>query len=162
MIFGLPLEKFTLLHVGISLVAILSGLAVLAAMLGNRNLRVCTALFLATSLLTSVTGFLYPGAVDPARIVGVISLVALAAALVALYQRRLAGSWRIAYIVTAVLALYLNCFVAVTQAFGKVPALANLAPTQSSPVFLGAQAALLVAFLAAGVMAVARFHPKAG
>jgi hypothetical protein len=159
MMLGLSFETFTLLHVAISLVAIVAGLPVLLAMLQNRMAPGMTALFLGTTVLTSVTGFMFPSAtLLPSHIVGIISLVALFIAIVALYGFRLAGTWRTAYVVTAVLSLYLNVFVLVVQAFQKVAPLKALAPTQSELPFLVAQAVLLAAFGWAGFMAVRRFR----
>ena len=88
-----------------------------------------------------------------------ISLVVLALALWALYGAHLAGIWRGAYVVTAVFALYLNCFVGVVQAFQKVTVLHPLAPTGTEPPFLAAQAATLAAFVLLGFLATRRFHP---
>ncbi len=164
MILGLSLEAFTQLHVAISLVAILAGLVVVLAMIGGRHLRAVTALFLATTVLTSVTAFMFHSAkIGPPHIVGAISLVDLAIALYALYGRHLAGVWRPVYVVTAVLALYLNVFVLIAQAFQNLPALAILAPTQTEPPFLAAQAGALVLFIALGFLAVRGFRaaPKA-
>jgi len=116
-------------------------------------------LFLATTVLTSVTGFLFHfTSFGPPEIVGAISLVILAIALVALYPSHLAGVWRPVYVVTAVLAFYLNVFVLVVQGFQKVGVLHALAPTGSEPPFLVAQAVVLVAFVALGYLAVRRFH----
>ena len=110
-------------------------------------------------MLTSVTAFFFPStSFGPAQVVGVLSLVVLAAAIVALYFFRLAGPWRWIYIVGAVLALYLNVFVAVVQAFQKLPPLAALAPTQSEPPFLIAQLVVMAIFIVLGVVAVKRFH----
>jgi hypothetical protein len=159
MMLGLSFETFTLLHVAISLMAIVAGLPVLQAMLQNRIAAGVTALFLITTVLTSVTGFMFPsGALLPSHIVGIISLVALAIAIVALYGFRLAGIWRPVYVVTAVLSLYLNVFVLVVQAFQKVAPLKALAPTQSELPFLIVQVALLAAFGYAGFLAVRRFR----
>ena len=97
---------------------------------------------------------------DPARVLGTISLLALAAAVIALYVRRLAGFWRWVYVVDAMLALYLNCFVGVVQAFQKLPFLEPLAPTQSEPPFQVTQAVVLVLFIALGILAARRFHPE--
>jgi hypothetical protein len=160
MILGLSVEAFTTLHVIISLVAIATGLVVLFAMIGNRRLDGLTGFFLATTILTSVTGFFFHSkAIGPPHIVGVISLVVLAVSLLALYGRRLAGIWRPAYVATVVLALYLNAFVGVVQAFQKVPFLNPLAPTGSEPPFIAAQGATLVVFVILGVLAVRRYHP---
>lgn len=160
MILGLSIPAFTALHTLISLVGIASGLVVLAGMLGNRPLAGWTALFLTTTVATSVTGFMFPSkAFGPPHVVGAISLVVLAAALVALYGRRLAGAWRGIYVVTAILALYLNCFVGVVQAFQKIPPLHALAPLGTEPPFAAAQGATLLAFLILGFLALRRYHP---
>lgn len=68
-----------------------------------------TALFLVTTILASLTGFLFPHAgFTPAQGVGLTSTVVLTATLLALYVFHLAGAWRWIYVVGAVLALYLN------------------------------------------------------
>jgi hypothetical protein len=148
------------LHVGLSLIGIGSGLVVLYGWLAKRAYPGWTALFLATTILTSATGFpLPPFGFDPPRAVGVLSLMLLAVAVAALYVFRLAGAWRWLYICTAVAALYLNSFVGVIQAFQKVPALHGLAPTQSEPPFLVVQLLVLAAFVAGAILAIMRFHP---
>jgi hypothetical protein len=162
MTLGLSFSAFTTLHVVISLVGIGSGLIVLYGMLGAHKLEGWTALFLATTVLTSVTGFMFPfNGLLPSHIVGAISLLVLAIALVALYALRLAGPWRWVYVTTALAALYLNVFVGVVQAFQKLAFLQPLAPTQSEPPFAIAQLAVLAIFLALGFLAVRRFHPGA-
>jgi hypothetical protein len=149
------------IHVALSLIGIVSGLVVLYGLLSGRPLGGWTALFLATTVLTSVTGFpLAPFGFDPPRAVGVISLVLLALAVAALYVFRLAGAWRWVYVGSAIAALYLNVFVAVVQAFQKLPFLQPLAPTQSEPPFLIAQVAVLAIFIVLGILAAIRFHPE--
>jgi hypothetical protein len=149
------------IHVLVSLIGIVSGFVVLYGLLLGRPLGGWTALFLATTILTSVTGFpLAPFGFDPARAVGVISLVLLALAVAALYVFRLAGAWRWVYVGSAIAALYLNVFVGVAQAFQKLPFLQPLAPTQSEPPFLVTQVAVLVIFVALGILAAIRFHPE--
>jgi hypothetical protein len=161
MMLGLSTSAFTTLHVIISLVGILSGVIVVMGWLKSSSSAGMTALFLATTALTSVTGFLFPfTAFGPAQVVGAISLVALAVAIAALYLFGLNGPWRWIYIVTATLALYLNCFVAVVQAFQKLPPLQPLAPTQSEPPFQIAQIIVLAIFVVLGFLAVRRFHPR--
>ena len=114
-------------------------------------------------VLTSATGFLFPhDRLLPSHIVGIISLVALALAILALYVYGQAGFWRWIYVATAVVALYLNVFVAVVQAFQKLPALHSLAPTQSEPPFLIAQAVVLAIFVVLGGIALKAFRPQAG
>jgi hypothetical protein len=149
------------IHVLLSLIGIVSGFVVLYGLLVGRPLGGWTALFLATTILTSVTGFpLAPFGFDPARAVGVISLVLIALAVAALYVFRLAGAWRWVYVGSAIAALYLDVFVGVAQAFQKLPFLQPLAPTQSEPPFLVAQVAVLVIFVALGILAAIRFHPE--
>ena len=161
MILGMSLSTFTLVHMVLSLVGILAGLVVLVGMLRSQRLSGWTALFLATTVLTSVTGFFFPfERLLPSHIVGIISLVVLAATLWALYVRHLAGAWRWIYVSTAVLALYLNVFVGVVQAFLKFPFLKALAPTQTEPSFVIAQAAVLVLFVVLGILAARSFHPE--
>jgi uncharacterized membrane protein SirB2 len=160
MILAMPADTFTQVHVALSLVGIVSGLIVLFGMLGAKRLDGWTALFLATTVLTSVTGFFFPAAsFMPSHVIGILSLIFLAAALVGLYVYHLAGSWRWIYVVGAVVALYFNVFVGIVQAFMKVPFLQPLAPTQSEPPFLVAQLAVMAIFIVLGILAARRFHP---
>jgi hypothetical protein len=160
MILGLSVANFTVLHVIISLIAIVSGLVVLFGMLGSRRLPGWTALFLLTTILTSVTGFLFPiHGFTPALAVGAVSLVVLAIALIALYGRRLAGAWRQIYVVMAVTALWFNVFVLIVQSFLKVPLLHALAPNGDEPSFLIVQGLTLAIFVVLGVLAAVRFRP---
>jgi hypothetical protein len=162
MIIGLSIYNFTLLHVAITLVAIASGLIVLFGMLGAHRMPGWTALFLATTILTSVTGFMFPiQGFTPALGGGIISLVILAIALLALYGKHLAGAWRWIYVATAVTALWFNVFVLIVQTFQKISIFQTLAPTQSEPPFLIAQGVALAAFLVLGIMAALRFRPAA-
>jgi hypothetical protein len=162
MILGLSFSAFTTLHVIISLIGIAAGLVVLIGMLQGRQLDGLTALFLAATVLTSVTGFLFPfSRLLPSHVVGIVSLVVLAIALFALYGRGLSGGWRAIYIVTATIALYLNVFVGVVQAFQKLAFLQPLAPTQAEAPFIVAQVAVLAVFAVLGFLAVRRFHPPA-
>ena len=158
----LAMDPLTLGHTAITLIAIVTGLVVLAAMVRGQDLKGWTAIFLLFTVLTSATGYLLPPTAPPptpAQIVGAISLVDLAIALFALYGRHLAGVWRPVYVVTAVFSLYLNCFVLVVQSFLKIPPLHALAPTGGGPVFGAAQGVVLVAFLVAGWLAVRRYRP---
>jgi hypothetical protein len=160
MIWGMSTSTFTLVHVVISLVGIATGFIVIFGLLAGKRLEVLTAIFLATTVTTSVTGFGFPiHKIGPPHIVGAISLVVLAIALFALYASHLRGAWRWIYVVTAVIALYLNVFVGIVQAFQKLPALKAMAPTQSEPPFLIAQLAALVLFVALAIVAAMRFTP---
>lgn len=161
MILGMSISTFTTLHVVISLIGIATGLLVLAGMLNSNRLSGLTAVFLLTTVLTSVTGFMFPSSgFTPAAAFGFLSLFILAIALAALYVFHLAGPWRWIYVATAVMALYLNCFVLVVQMFQKFPTLHALAPNQSEPPFQIAQGLLLLAFIALGLLAARRFHPE--
>jgi hypothetical protein len=162
MILGLSIENFTLLHVVISLVGIVSGILALVGMLRSDAPGWITHVFLATTALTTITGFLFPiTAFTPALGTGVVSTALLIPAFIGLYAFHLAAAWRWIYVITAVAALYLNCFVLVVQSFQKVPALAALAPTQTEAPFLIAQSVLLAAFIYLGWRAVRAFHPPA-
>jgi hypothetical protein len=161
MIFGMSTSTFTLVHVVLSLIGIISGLIVVRGMFSVRRFDGWTAIFLATTVLTSLSGFLFPrDHLLPSQIVGIISLVVLGIAILALYVYRLAGVSRWIYVASAVLALYLNAFVGIVQAFQKVPFLQRIAPTQSEPPFLAAQLIVMAIFIFLGGIAVKRFHPE--
>jgi hypothetical protein len=162
MMLGLSLSAFTQLHVVISILGIVSGLVVLIGLLRSQLLAGWNEVFLASTILTSVTGFMFPlSTVLPSHVVGAISLAVLAVALIALYIFKLAGAWRWIYVATAMLALYLNVFVGVVQSFQKLAFLQPLAPTQSETPFLVAQIAVLALFVWLGYRAVAQFCPQA-
>ncbi len=151
------LHIYTILHTLISFVAIFTGLIVLFGMLAGERLDGWTKWFLITTVLTSVTGFFFPfHGFTPAHGVGIMSLLLLAVAIFARYPRQLAGAWRWIYVVTAVIALYLNVFVGVVQAFLKVPALHVMAPTQTEPPFKLTQLVVLTLFIVLGIVAAIR------
>src|ERR1700677_4683781 len=161
MIWGMSTATFTLFHVVISLIGIGSGLVVLWGFSRGKRLDGITAIFLFTTVATSVTGFGFPfDHLLPSHKVGIISLVALTVAILALYVFHLARGWRRTYVISAILSLYLNVFVLVAQAFMKVPALKALAPTQSEPPFLVAQLVVLASFVVLTVLAAKRFREK--
>ena len=159
MILGMTTSTFTQVHVVISLVGIGSGFIVVYGLLAGKRFDGGTAIFLLSTVVTSVTGFLFPVEhLLPSHVIGIISLVVLAVAILARYLRHLEGAWRSVYVVSAVLALYLNTFVLVVQGFLKVPALHALAPTQKEPSFLGAQLGVMAVFIVLGVLAVKKFR----
>jgi hypothetical protein len=161
MMLGLSLSAFTILHVIISLIAITAGFVVFYQMLNSQFSPLWTLVFLAFTLLTSLTGFMFPiTAFTPALGFGILSMIALPAAIYALYSRHLAGAWRRIYVVTALFALYLNVFALVVQMFQKIPALNALAPKGSEPPFAIAQGVVLVAFLFFGYRAVKKFRTR--
>lgn len=148
MMLGLSLSAFTLLHVIISLAGLGSGFIVVWGWFNSKRLDGWTAIFLVTTVLTSVTGFMFPfEGFKPSYVLAVLSLIVLAIALYARYSKRMAGSWRGTYVVTAAIALYFNCFVAIAQSFMKIPALHALAPKGNEPPFAIAQAILLAVFV---------------
>jgi hypothetical protein len=160
MTWGIPTHLFLEIHVALSLIGIVTGLIVLYGLLRGYPFRGWTALFLGTTILTSVTGFpLPPFGFDPPRAVGTLSLVLLAIAVLAIYGFRPRGAWLWIYVATAMTALYLNCFVGVIQAFAKLPPLHELAPTQSEPPFLIVQLIVLAIFVVLGFLAARRYHP---
>ena len=165
------LAIYTLVHVVISLAGIFSGFVVLFGLLAGKRLDGWTKFFLITTVATSVTGFFFPlHGFTPAIGVGIISLLVLSIAIFARYPRQLAGRWRWIYVVTAMIALYLNVFVAIVQAFEKAhpadktgpfekaPVLKVLAPTQSEPPFKLTQLVVLALFVVLTIVGVIRFR----
>lgn len=157
MIFDLP--TFTLIHVVLSLAGILTGLIVAGGLIAGKRLDGWTGLFLATTVLTNATGFLFPFTfLLPSHIVGAISLLILPVTIAARYWKQLAGTWRSIYVVTAIVALYFNVFVLVVQLFAKFPLLIAVAPTQKSPAFIVTQLLVLAMFVWLGRAAVRGFR----
>ncbi len=155
------LEIYTIIHTLISLVAIFSGLVVVLGLLDSKRLDGWTKWFLITAVATTVTGFFFPfHGFTPAIGLGIISLPFLALTIFARYPKHLAGSWRWIYVIGAVICLYFNLFVAVVQAFEKIPALHALAPTQSEPPFKLTQLVLLLVSALLAIVAAIRFHPE--
>ena len=153
------LNIYTIIHTVISLIGIFTGLVVLFGLLANKQLDCWTKWFLWTTVATSVTGFGFPfHGVTPAHIVGIISLIFLAIAIYAYYSHQLVGAWRWIYVLSAIIALWFNVFVLIIMAFRKVPALHDLAPTQTEPPFQYTQIAVLLLFVVFAIFAVIRFR----
>ena len=165
MILGMSLSTFVTVHVIISLIGIVAGIIVMFGMLGSNRMPGLTAIFLLFTILTSATGFLIPPLLSdkllPSHMIGILSLVLLAIACLALYGMKLSGAWRSVYVVTAMTSLYLNVFVLIIQAFLKVPALHALAPSvpPSEPPFAIIQGIVLVFFVLVIIGAVRRYRP---
>jgi hypothetical protein len=158
MVWGMTIETFTLLHVLVSLVGIGSGFVVMSGLLGGRDRNGWTAVFLSTTVVTSLSGFGFPfDHLLPSHKVGLLSLVVLAVAIVARYALHLGGVWRRIYVVCAAVALYFNVFVGVVQAFQKVSVLRAMAPQQTEPPFVVAQLIVLASFIALTIVAARRF-----
>ncbi len=161
MILGLSVHTFTVIHVLISLVGIVAGVIIAFSMVQGKSVPGWTALALLALILTSVTGFFFHNTTfTPAQGVGVISLVVLAVAVIALYFLHLTGLWRWVYVITAMVAIYLNVFVGVIQAFEKIGFLEALAPHQTEPPFIVAQLVVLAIFVVLGFGALRKFHPR--
>jgi hypothetical protein len=158
----MSLATFTLVHVIISLIAIVAGLIVMFGMLNSNTMPGLTAIFLLFTILTSATGFLFPfEKLLPSHIIAILSLVLLAIACLALYGMKLSGAWRWIYVLTAMISLYFNVFVLVIQSFLKVPFLHALAPSvpPSEPPFAVVQGLVLLFFVLVIIGAVRRFRP---
>jgi len=154
----LGMSAFTLVHVLLSLVGILAGFVVMFGFLTAKPHNGWAALFLSTTVLTSVTGFFFPiHGVTPGLVIGVLSLIALAIAIFARYQRHLAGGWRRSYVISSMVALYFNVFILIVQLYEKVPAMKALAPTQSEAPFKITQLTALVLFIVFTILATVRF-----
>jgi hypothetical protein len=160
MVLGSPALTFA--HVAISLIGIASGFVVVWGLLTSQRLDRWTAVFLISTVATSVTGFIFFPfhGITPGIVIGAISLAVLAVAIVARYPRRMIGAWRPIYVVSAIISLYLNFFVLIVQSFMKVPVLHDLAPTQSEPPFAIAQGAALIVFVALAVASVLKFRDQ--
>jgi hypothetical protein len=159
MILGMSIQLFTRLHVCISLIAIVAGMAVLLGMLTRRRFPILTAVFLITTALTSITGFMFPNkTITPGIILGILSMIVLILATAARYVGHMNGAWRGTYILCANLALWFNVFVLFAQLFEKVPELREVAPTMSSPAFTLTQSAIFILFIAVTFRAFKRFE----
>ena len=155
------LNALTIFHVALSLVGIGSGVVAIYGLLKAKTPGRWTQVFLATTAATSLTGFLFPvHGVTPAQALGVLSLIALLIASLAIYRYR-QRIWRRTYAITVVIAFYFNVFVLIVQLFRRVPVLSAIAPTQSEPPFQIAQFAALLLFAAIGVRA-ATAKPQRG
>jgi len=155
------LTIYTIIHTVISLIGVLAGFAVICGLFTSKPSGCWTATFFASQILTDLTGFAFPfHGFKPSYVVGTISLVLLLVAMYALYSRQLAGGWRKTYVITAVMALYLDVFVAVVQSFLKIPALNAMAPTQTEPPFKITQLVVLILFIVLGIATTVRFHDE--
>ena len=156
------MSLFTLIHVVVSLIAIATGVIVVGSLLVSKRVDGWTLGFLATTLATIVTGFLFPfHGFTPAIGLGILSTAVLLALVLARYAFRFAGSWRWIYAASVVVALYLNVFVLIAQSFQKISFLRNVAPTQSEPPFVVVQVLVLLLFVGLGAGAIRRFHSSA-
>jgi hypothetical protein len=160
MILGMSLRMFTYLHVYISLIAIGAGFIVVYAMIAAKRVPLLTAVFLFMTALTSLTGFLFPfKGVTPAIVLGLLSLVVLVIAIIARRRAKTSGMGRGTYVISSILALYLNFFVLIVQSFQKIPSLHALAPTQTELPFKLAQLITLIVVVAVTIVAFKKYRP---
>jgi hypothetical protein len=160
MILGMSTGLFTGIHVFLSLVGIITGFILIFGMIGGKTLPKWAAWFFVTNILTDVTGFLFPfKGITPGIIIGALSLVLLAVAMIGYYGKRLAGSWRARYVITTAVALWFNVFVLIVQSFEKIGPLKAIAPTQAAPPFGITQLAALILMIILTVVAYRRFRP---
>jgi len=146
------MSTFTLIHVAISLIGILAGLVVVYGFLAGLKLPAWNWVFLVFTLLTSVTGFFFPfHGITPGIVVGVISLVVLAVAVLAWKK-----GWSKTYIVTATIAEFFNVLVLIVQSFEKIAPLHELAPKGTEPITNVAKLAALVLFVVLAWVAIRR------
>lgn len=148
---GLSFHAFTFVHVMLSLIGIVAGMYAVGGFASGRRYDGWIHLFLVATLLTNITGFLFPFRVLlPSHILGGISLVVIPVAMLALYAKKLAGPWKKVFVITSVTALYFNVFVLIAQMFTKIPSIIVLSPTQQTPLFGATQLVLLVMFILVG------------
>jgi hypothetical protein len=161
MVLGMSIGTYTILHVILSLIGIGSGFIVLFGLIKGKLLNPWNAVFLVTTILTSLTGFGFPNTkVTPGIILGILSMIVLAIALIALYVFHLRKAWRRTYAITAMIALYFNVFVLIAQTFEHVPAFHALAPTGTETPFKVAQTLLLLLFIVLITTAARKFSNR--
>ena len=157
---GTGILILTIVHVAISLIGIGSGFVMIYGFVTNKRFDQSTTIFLATTILTSLTGFLFPiEKFTPGLAIGVLSLIALGVAVWARYRKQMAGPWRAAFVITAMISQYFNFAILIIQSFQKIRPLHDLAPTQAEPPFAVTQLTVLVLFIALTVAAIIRFRP---
>jgi hypothetical protein len=160
MIHDFRMMQLTYLHVFLCVVGLGAGIFVILGFLSSKRFNILTAAFLFSTILACLTGFIFPyHGVTPGIVIGVLSLIVLSVATYALLVKKLAGDWRVTYVISACVALYFNFFILVAQAFDKVQVLHSIAPSQTSPGFGITQAVLLVIFILLTTRSVKKFHP---
>jgi hypothetical protein len=156
------LSAFTWFHTALSLVQLVSGIIVVIELMGSRSSGPWILVYLVSAIATSVTGFLFPfDKFLPSHAFGIVSLILLLLVILARYTFHFAGAWRLVYVVGLVITVYLDAFVAIVQAFLKIPSLHALAPGGSEPPFAIAQGILLVIFVWLGIVAARNFQRPA-
>jgi len=143
----------TEIHTGLSLIALMLGIAAIGALCKPEISKRWITLFLITAWATTLTGFLFPFiGFTPAFVTGLVSLVVLVAVAVS------KGHWRKVYAGGIVMSEYLLVFVAIAQAFLKIEFFNNLAPTLSEPPFGVVQLIAVAVFGFIGFKAVRAYN----
>jgi hypothetical protein len=142
----LGFTPFTWFHTILSLMALVAGFVVVRELYASRTPPAWTATYIASAVLTDITGFGFSFPFGASHVVGLVSLAVLVPVIAAYYAFGLAGPWRWIYAAGQAITLYFLVFVLVAQFFKKVPALTALAPTLSEPPFAIAQTVVLAVF----------------
>lgn len=154
------IAALTLFHVVLSLIAIVAGVVLARGLLAGRRNDRWTHIFMVTTAITVLTGFVFPyRGFTPGIGVGIVCVLVFIPTALARYRFQMAGLWRPVFIVGALALFYFNCLVFVVQSFQKIPPLNALAPTGAEPVVGIVQAIVFVAFLVVGFFSVRRFRP---
>ncbi len=147
-------ELLTTVHTALSFIAMALGIPAVWRLFKPSIFCLWTKLFLIAAVATTGTGFLFPISVmTPALATGIIATLVFVVLFLARRVFHLAGAWRWIYALSMVASLYLLVFVAIAQAFLKIPVLQDLAPTLSEPPFALSQIAVLSLFAYIGIKA---------
>lgn len=146
------MSPLTIIHVALSLVGLVAGLIALIGFYFGRFYRLWTATFLITTIATCLTGFLFPfNGITPGIVIGIISLIVLAAAILA-YRRR----WTRTFVVACAIAEFFNVLVFIVQSFQKISVLHLYAPNGHEPIIAITQALALVFFIVLATLDIRR------
>jgi len=163
MILGLSTPTFDLVHVLLNVVGVASGLVVVYGLLTARRLPFWTALFLISSTLAVLTGFLFPfHGITMSIELGILELCFLMLAAVDRYSQLFAGVWRHTYVVSVMVALFCNVSVQIAQIFAKFLAPTARTPWEYGRLFKLAELAAFAFFAIATYFALKRFHNSRG
>ena len=153
------LSILTFLHVASALVAIGFGAIVLVGILRRELLNKWPVRFLECSLVTSVTGLLFPfHRLLPTHWTYMLSVYLSGAAVLSWRKFHFAGVWSSIFAMSIPIVLYLDVLAVIVQVFKHTPSLMALAPTLSEPPFLATEFVALMPFAMYSIFAAKRFH----
>jgi hypothetical protein len=154
------IAALTLFHVIVSLIAIAAGIVLAHGLITRKRYDRWTLIFMVTTAVTVLTGFVFPyNGFTPGIGVGIICVLIFIPTALARYRFAMAGIWRPIFVVGALALFYFNCLVFVVQSFQKIPPLNALAPTGGEPIIGAVQAVVFIAFLIVGFFSIRRFRP---